>query len=285
MSSPSHGQDEEDSVATLLENFDVTHWPDDTSSTSDGYGKLDEVFGDAEDVAMEDPYDDDDLPARITSDVKPEDRSESGMLKRAFALFKRSTQLRHPLKMASHDLPDKPPHFKVKLYNYQKDGVYRLYKMFDTFQYPGCCLADEMGLGKTIQTVAFLAEIKHKGAEGPHLVVAPAQITTQWNDGIDRWVEDGYFRTLLYRGDGRFVQVGSKKQYISEDDLQSYDIVITTYNTLQQEHSKRQDFCHYRATMQSSGVGHKTLSTTTPEPTHWTLLRVFLERCCLRRRP
>ena len=41
----------------------------------------------------------------------------------------------------------------------------------------------EMGLGKTIQTLSFLAALKHEGVPGPHLVVTPLAVLQNWANG------------------------------------------------------------------------------------------------------
>ena len=40
-----------------------------------------------------------------------------------------------------------------------------------------------MGLGKTIQTLSFLAALKHEGVPGPHLVVTPLAVLQNWANG------------------------------------------------------------------------------------------------------
>ncbi|KII93122.1 hypothetical protein PLICRDRAFT_130653 [Plicaturopsis crispa FD-325 SS-3] len=52
-------------------------------------------------------------------------------------------------------------------------------------------LADEMGLGKTLQTISFLAYLKHhKGITGPHLVVVPKSTLQNWQREFEHWTPD-----------------------------------------------------------------------------------------------
>lgn len=49
-------------------------------------------------------------------------------------------------------------------------------------------LADEMGLGKTIQTIALLAYLlENKGVTGPHLIVAPKAVLSNWVHEFTTW--------------------------------------------------------------------------------------------------
>jgi len=52
-------------------------------------------------------------------------------------------------------------------------------------------LADEMGLGKTLQTVSFLAYLKHyRDMPGPHLIVVPKSTLQNWAREFERWAPD-----------------------------------------------------------------------------------------------
>ncbi|RDB15389.1 ISWI chromatin-remodeling complex ATPase ISW2 [Hypsizygus marmoreus] len=49
-------------------------------------------------------------------------------------------------------------------------------------------LADEMRLGKTLQTISFLAYLKHfRGISGPHLVVVPKSTLQNWQREFAKW--------------------------------------------------------------------------------------------------
>ncbi|KAF8499331.1 P-loop containing nucleoside triphosphate hydrolase protein [Hysterangium stoloniferum] len=52
-------------------------------------------------------------------------------------------------------------------------------------------LADEMGLGKTLQTVSFLAYLKHyRDMPGPHLIVVPKSTLQNWAREFSKWAPD-----------------------------------------------------------------------------------------------
>ncbi|KAF8167097.1 P-loop containing nucleoside triphosphate hydrolase protein [Crassisporium funariophilum] len=58
-------------------------------------------------------------------------------------------------------------------------------------------LADEMGLGKTLQTISFLAYLKHyRDIPGPHLVVVPKSTLQNWHREFKQWTPDFSVVTL-----------------------------------------------------------------------------------------
>ncbi|KZT18698.1 SNF2 family DNA-dependent ATPase [Neolentinus lepideus HHB14362 ss-1] len=60
-------------------------------------------------------------------------------------------------------------------------------------------LADEMGLGKTLQTISFLAYLKHhKEIPGPHLIVVPKSTLQNWAREFERWTPD--VKTVVLAG-------------------------------------------------------------------------------------
>ena len=61
----------------------------------------------------------------------------------------------------------------------------------------GGILADEMGLGKTIQTISFLAGLKHRlQLTGPHLVVTPLAVLQNWANELDKFCPTLTFKRL-----------------------------------------------------------------------------------------
>ncbi|KAF8512668.1 SNF2 family N-terminal domain-containing protein [Hysterangium stoloniferum] len=95
----------------------------------------------------------------------------------------------------------------------------------------GGILADEMGLGKTVQMIATI--VKHRSddpAVKSTLICAPLALLEQWKLeaglDVDESIEtktDGSLNCLIYHG--------SRKPK-SLRDLQKYDIVITTFQTM-----------------------------------------------------
>merc|ERR1719431_2432490 len=113
------------------------------------------------------------------------------------------------------------PNFKLSLY--QIIGLNWLVLMHK--QSLNGILADEMGLGKTIQTSAFLAHLKEKGDEGPHLIIVPSSTLENWRKEFALWAPDMvvqfYYGSQDERRHLRFQLV--------QDELE-YDIILTTYN-------------------------------------------------------
>ncbi|KAK7470113.1 chromatin remodeling complex Adenosinetriphosphatase [Stygiomarasmius scandens] len=85
-------------------------------------------------------------------------------------------------------------------------------------------LADEMGLGKTLQTISFLAYLKHyRNISGPHLIVVPKSTLQNWAREFEKWTPD--FKIV--------VLTGSKEERakIIADRLmtQDFEVCITSY--------------------------------------------------------
>jgi SNF2 family DNA or RNA helicase len=94
---------------------------------------------------------------------------------------------------------------KMKLFDYQKDGVrWLITREFDK-NFPGGFLCDEMGLGKTVQMIAMMSLNRKKRT----LIVVPNSIVAQWIDEVKK------FSKMTV---GEFYQ-GTE-----------YDICITTYS-------------------------------------------------------
>lgn len=108
--------------------------------------------------------------------------------------------------------------FKGKLYSYQKDGWQWL--SFLWREGLGAILADEMGLGKTIQIIALLASPEREEA-APSLIVAPTTLLENWRREIAKFAPA--IRTRIHQGARR---TGNYR------DLEPYDVVITSYDTV-----------------------------------------------------
>lgn len=148
----------------------------------------------------------------------------------------------------------------VKLLPHQRDGVSwmrdkELGRGKGTVP-KGGILADDMGLGKTVQTIALLltntkpesGKVKKNydsddesdeeekprklppGLSKSTLVVAPLALIKQWEGEIASKVENTHkLRVCVYHGNTRAK---------ATDNLEDYDVVITTYGTLTSEHGK-----------------------------------------------
>jgi SNF2 family DNA or RNA helicase len=61
-------------------------------------------------------------------------------------------------------------------------------------------LGDQMGLGKTLQTIGFLAHLQTAlGLGGPHLVVVPLSVLSNWIAEIERFCPS--FRAVRFHGE------------------------------------------------------------------------------------
>ncbi|PPQ77798.1 hypothetical protein CVT24_005896, partial [Panaeolus cyanescens] len=85
-------------------------------------------------------------------------------------------------------------------------------------------LADEMGLGKTLQTISFLAYLKHyREIPGPHLIVVPKSTLQNWAREFAHWTPSFNVVTLAGTKEER-------AQTIAERLIpQDFEVCITTY--------------------------------------------------------
>ncbi|OMD26980.1 hypothetical protein BJP48_21455 [Paenibacillus odorifer] len=110
------------------------------------------------------------------------------------------------------------PFFIGKLYPYQFQG-YRWLKMVSE-EDAGCILADEMGLGKTAQIIALLSNEKDTMTI-PSLVIAPVSLLENWKREVNKFAPE--IKTVVHQGNNR-------TGFFHE--LQMFDLVITTYDTV-----------------------------------------------------
>jgi SNF2 family DNA or RNA helicase len=95
----------------------------------------------------------------------------------------------------------------------------------------GGCLADDMGLGKTIQALALLELLKEEGRQGTSLVVTPKSLIFNWQREARRFTPD--LKTVAY--------TGMKRAELFED-LNQYDLVLTTFGTMRRDAVKLAQF-------------------------------------------
>ncbi|KAJ8085234.1 chromatin remodeling complex Adenosinetriphosphatase [Marasmius tenuissimus] len=85
-------------------------------------------------------------------------------------------------------------------------------------------LADEMGLGKTLQTISFLAYLKHyREIRGPHLIVVPKSTLQNWRREFEKWTSD--FKAVVLTGSGDERKTIIQEQLMSQD----FEVCITSY--------------------------------------------------------
>ncbi|KIM38257.1 hypothetical protein M413DRAFT_447993 [Hebeloma cylindrosporum] len=98
-------------------------------------------------------------------------------------------------------------------------------------------LADEMGLGKTLQTISFLAYLKHyRDISGPHLVVVPKSTLQNWAREFANWTPDFNIVTLTGTKDERAEIIATR--LIPQD----FEVCITTYEMCLIEQSPLKKF-------------------------------------------
>ncbi|KAF4756112.1 hypothetical protein FOZ62_023006 [Perkinsus olseni] len=132
-----------------------------------------------------------------------------------------------------------PPELRVKLLPYQREGVAWLCNQESLQGRRGGILGDEMGMGKSIQFSSLVC-VRRAETLGPTLIVAPAGAVRQWEAEILKYFGPGVLKVYLYHG----------KHKITAPKLLEYDIVITTYQTLESEYraelnelKERCEFC------------------------------------------
>ena len=116
--------------------------------------------------------------------------------------------------------------FRAKLRDYQQKGVNWLH-FLHSLRF-GACLADDMGLGKTVQLLGFLNTIKADKPDKSSLLVIPASLIANWVNEIER-----FYPNLNYRIAHPSASPEESVQGGSERELDSFDLVITTYTLVQ----------------------------------------------------
>lgn len=87
----------------------------------------------------------------------------------------------------------------------------------------GGILADDMGLGKTLEMISLILT----GGPGSTLIVAPVSVMSNWKQQIQTHVlPDKQPSVLVYHGGKR----------MTAKELIKYDVVITSYGRLAQDH-------------------------------------------------
>src|SRR5271168_3281562 len=80
------------------------------------------------------------------------------------------------------------------------------------------------GLGKTLQTISFLAYLKHyRDISGPHLVVVPKSTLQNWHREFKQWTPNFNIVTLAGPKEERAEIIASR--LISQD----FEVCITSY--------------------------------------------------------
>lgn len=123
------------------------------------------------------------------------------------------------LKDSRNYQPQVPSTFQAELRDYQLEGYNWLSRLAQWGV--GACLADDMGLGKTVQGLALLVE---RAPGGPSLIVAPTSVCANWE------IEARRFAPTL---NPIILGTGDRQRLL--DNLQPFDLLISSYGLLQQE--------------------------------------------------
>ncbi|KAF3775292.1 putative ATP-dependent DNA helicase [Nymphaea thermarum] len=117
-----------------------------------------------------------------------------------------------------------------ELRSYQLEGLQWMLSLFNNNL--NGILADEMGLGKTIQTIALLAYLmENKGVSGPHLIVAPKAVLSNWVNEFATWAPS--ILAVLY--DGRAVERKVLREEYSGEG--KFNVMITHYDLIMRDKS------------------------------------------------
>jgi SWI/SNF-related matrix-associated actin-dependent regulator of chromatin subfamily A member 5 len=80
------------------------------------------------------------------------------------------------------------------------------------------------GLGKTLQTISFLAYLKHyRDTSGPHLIVVPKSTLQNWKREFERWTLDFNVVVLTGTKEERAELIANRLL------LQDFEACITSY--------------------------------------------------------
>nr|HPL68033.1 DEAD/DEAH box helicase [Smithellaceae bacterium] len=82
--------------------------------------------------------------------------------------------------------------------------------------------------GKTIQVIAHILQLKNLGSYGPHLIVVPKTLLENWVREINKF-SNKLLSVLLY---------DSSHRRLDPDDIDGFDIVLTTYETLRRDQAR-----------------------------------------------
>lgn len=115
-----------------------------------------------------------------------------------------------------------PDNLRATLRPYQESGFQWL-NYLDEVKWGGI-LADDMGLGKTIQALTFIQHYKNKNGKCLALVVCPTTLIYNWENEIRKFTPTITYH--IHHGPARLKSI---------EELQKFDILITTYGTLRSD--------------------------------------------------
>lgn len=116
------------------------------------------------------------------------------------------------------------PSKQYTLRNYQKDGIAWLHHL--TKLQCGGILADDMGLGKTVQVIAYLQNEQLRNHSIKTCIVCPSSLLYNWEKEFQKFSTN--IKVTLLHGE-------KQKRTKILKDIESYDVLITSYEFLKRE--------------------------------------------------
>ena len=162
------------------------------------------------------------MSANLTATDNSEHLQDWSNVQASGTLAELLEKIRHPETIQTKALETE---LKATLRPYQETGANWL--DFLTELGLGACLADDMGLGKTLQVITLLLRQKKKQINRPSLLILPASLLANWRSEIQRFAPS--LHALFYHSAFDGLEVPTN------DDLNTFDLVITTYGTLQRQ--------------------------------------------------
>jgi SNF2 family DNA or RNA helicase len=115
-----------------------------------------------------------------------------------------------------------PNELDATLRDYQVSGL-NWFNTLNHYEFGGI-LADEMGLGKTLQAISFLLSKTDKNCKS--IIITPTSLIYNWKNEFETFAPT--MKVLLVHG-------SKKEREKAFDEMDNYDVVITTYGTLRND--------------------------------------------------
>ncbi|MCC5832354.1 MAG: DEAD/DEAH box helicase [Chlamydiales bacterium] len=117
-----------------------------------------------------------------------------------------------------------PASIQADLRNYQLEGVHWLERL--RRMHLNGILADDMGLGKTLQAIIAITQSKQENPDSKSLIVCPTSLVYNWQEEFHKF--NPQLKALV-------VDATPSQRRKLIKSINSYDVVITSYNLLQKD--------------------------------------------------